>query len=167
MNCNDARARLERVLPGATREPGLAAHLVHCADCRAAADALALVDTRLTAMHARIDVPSDFDVRLRARLVQEAQRSPAAVDREAVERELDGWLARLRRESWLDGGAIVGTGAAVGVAAWHYAPEVARLYTVDATGTTALVVGAVTAALTLAGAWFALGDAKLALLLRR
>lgn len=166
MNCTDVRVRLERALPGEPRDAAVAAHVAGCAECRAAAGALALVDARLTAMHARIDVPADFDERLRARLAQEAQRSPTAVDREAVERELDGWLARLRRESWLDGGAIVGAGAAFGVAAWRFAPLVARLYTADPTGTNSLVIGAFAAALALAGGWFALGDARRTLLRR-
>jgi glutathione S-transferase len=166
MNCTDVRARLERALPGEPRDGAMTAHLAGCAECRAAAGALALVDARLTAMHARIDVPADFDVRLRARLAQEAQRSPTAADREAIERELDGWRARLRRESWLDGGAIVGAGVAFGIAAWHFAPWVARFYASDPTRSNSLVIGAVAAALALAGAWFALGDARKTLLRR-
>jgi anti-sigma factor RsiW len=155
MNCDDVRARLERALPREPRDAALASHLAQCPDCGAHAAALSLVDARLGAMHARIDVPSDFDVRLRARLARERERSH--VDREAVERELDGWRARLRRESWLDGTAVIGAGVSLGLAAWHFAPDFAHLYASATSSAGVLVTGAVAAAITLAAGWLAVG----------
>ena len=67
MNCTDVRNHLDGLPPGDVPDPAVALHLARCAECRTHGDALALVDARLGAMHATLDVPTDFAARLSAR----------------------------------------------------------------------------------------------------
>ncbi len=163
MNCNDVRTYLDRRLPGDPADGTLDAHLAHCAECRAHADALALVDARLGGMFGRLDAPPDFGARLAARIAQEAERDRRMPERGAVDSELGTWLARARRESLLDLGSLVGGGLAALYAAAQFAPAVGRWFEHVDGGQNALVIGALAAAGTLAAAWVAVGDARRAL----
>jgi anti-sigma factor RsiW len=159
MNCDDVRTELERRLPGEARDPAIAAHVARCGDCAAHAAALELLDARLHAIHARIDVPQDFDVRLRARLAQEQQRRTPAVDRAEVEGELGGWLRKLRRDSLLEAGGLLGGGVALALAAWQLAPETGRWFAAVDSGQGLLVMAGLSAAATLGIAWVTVGNA--------
>jgi hypothetical protein len=165
MNCTDVRNHLDGLPPGDVPDPAVALHLARCAECRAHGDALALVDARLGAMHATLDVPADFDARLYARIAREQQARPR-VERAAVERELDGWLARLRRQTLVEAGVVAVGGAALAGAAWALAPETGAWFAHAGSLEGLLVLGGVSAAATLAGAWVATGGAWRALLAR-
>jgi anti-sigma factor RsiW len=159
MNCNDVRIALDGRVADEPLESAVAAHVARCADCAAHAATLESLDRRLRAMHARIDVPSDFDARLRARLAREQERRTPAVDRGTVEHELGGWLRRLRRESLLDAGGLVGGGAALALAAWQIAPETAQWFAALDSGAGLLGMAVLSAAATLGVAWIAVGGA--------
>jgi hypothetical protein len=158
MNCTDVRTRLDELLPGDVPDPAIALHLARCPACRAHAAALVLVDARLGAMHAPFDVPEDFTARLSARIAREEQARPR-VERAVVERELDDWLARLRRETLADAGGVVAGGGAFAVAAWKLAPETSAWFQHAHSLEGLLVLGGIAAAATLAGAWVAMGGA--------
>jgi hypothetical protein len=165
MNCTDVRKHLDGLLPGDAPDPAIPLHLARCAACRAHADALALVDARLGALHAGVELPDDFMARLSARLAREAQARPR-VERAAVERELDGWLARLRRETLAEAAGIAAGGVAFAAAAWTLAPETGAWLARASTLEGLLVLGGVTMAATLAGAWVAMGGTWRTLLAR-
>ena len=163
MNCTDVRTHLDRLLPTDAPDPAVTLHLARCAECRAHADALALVDRRLAAMHAAFDVPGDFGARLAARLAREEQARPRP-ERAEVERELDGWRARLRRQTLADAGGLVVGGASLAFAAWKLGPATGAWVAQAGSFEGMLVLGGLTAAATLAGAWVAMGGAWRALL---
>jgi hypothetical protein len=165
MNCTDVRTRLAARLPAEAPDPALAPHLAHCADCRAHAEALALLDGRLRTLHARIDVPADFDARLYARIAREAQARPP-VERASIEGELDGWLARLRRETLADAGSVAAGGVALAAAAWTLAPETGAWFAHAQSFEGLLLLGGVAAGGALAAAWVAMGGAWRTLMAR-
>jgi hypothetical protein len=165
MNCTDVRTRLEALLPGDPPDPAITLHLARCPDCRARADALALVDARLGAMHARLDVPGDFAARLSARIAREEQARPK-VERAAVEHELDGWLARLRRETLADAGGVAAGGIALAAAAWVLAPETGAWLAHAQSPEGLMLLGALATGGALAAAWVAMGGAWRTLIAR-
>jgi hypothetical protein len=158
MNCTDVRTRLAARLPTDAHDAALASHLARCADCRAHAETLALLDGRLRTLHARHDVPADFDARLYARIAREAQARPP-VERASIEGELDGWLARLRRETLADAGSIAAGGTALAAAAWTLAPETGAWLAHAQSFQGLLLLGAVATGGALAAAWVAVGGA--------
>jgi hypothetical protein len=158
MNCTDVRTRLDARLPTDAPDPALAPHLARCADCRAHSEALALLDGRLRAVHARVGVPADFDARLYARIAREAQSRPP-VERASIEGELDGWLTRLRRETLADAGSLAAGGIALAAAAWALAPETGAWLVQAHSFEGLLLLGAVASGGALAAAWVAVGGA--------
>ena len=158
MNCTDVRTHLSGLPPRDVPDPAVALHLARCPDCRAHADALALVDARLVAMHSTLDVPPDFTAQLTARIAREERLRPR-VDRLEVERELDGWLARLRRETLADAAGIVAGGAALAAAAWTLAPETGTWLAHARSLEGLLLLGGVATGGALAAAWVAMGGA--------
>ncbi len=119
-------------------------------------EAMRALDARLRQALSGLDAPEGFEDRLQARLpaVAAARTAPdAAALREKLEREHERRRAAADRAALVDGAAITVAGIGSLLAAWRFAPELARLYATaeQAAGSTA--IGFATLALVGAALW--------------
>jgi hypothetical protein len=94
-------------------------------------EAMRALDARLRKVLSGLDVAEDFEARLQARLSAEAvtrRGLDVAAIRARLEREHERRRAAADRAALVDGAAIAVAGMGGLVAAWRFAPELARLY---------------------------------------
>jgi anti-sigma factor RsiW len=111
------------------------AHLEGCARCRAFERQMRALDTRLDAAMPRIQLSTDFDARLRARIAELARLRSPEQERIRAQQEYRGAMTALRRGlAWrtaLNALAAAALGCSVAVGAMTALPQVSLALGLD------------------------------------